>query len=923
MAKNFVSALAVLVSTVNAVAPSGTNLNVMLGDPNNFGADKDECPLRADWGLCFQQDLTLTYSGTEATDEDFKIYLPCIHRILEISDDWVVENIVGDLTTITPPKDFKFAADSAVTLKLTVEYWNVVQTDNMPRWFVVSDGKAEVIANTDSEDITDFSVPISSTMKTPGDLNVPMNAESRFDRNVGHFGTKEAQALLQDSRNRVVPKPDKTQVLSDVNVVLKTTTSDYALKIVDADKLKHLQSGAEYLLKRMHVDLDGTHEVRLSIVASIEGDEAYEVEVGADSTTVKASTEKGLFYGIMTILNLLEDGELPHVKITDSPRFEYRGNHLDVGRNFYSKDAILKVLDAMAAYKLNKFHFGLTNDEAWRLQIPDLPELTDIGAKRCFEETEGETCLIPTLGSGPTAIDAQYYTTSDYKEILKYAYARNIEVIPEIDMPAHMRAAVISMESRFATTGDDTYRLLDPEDTTVLLTIQFYDRTSIMNPCLNSSKAFTSKVMDEVLKMYDDAGIPLKKWHFGGDEAKNILLGGGYAKFDPPGGKDKPFEKSPACAAEGVDYDYDKDSVANYWGQFVSDELLAHGVNEMFAWEDGVRGTNQGNYSTQVSIDFWEPLFWGSHNGLVQIAKDEFPLVLSCPDYLYFDFPYEVDVAERGYYWAGRETSIHKVFAFAPQNLPQNAETSVGRDGESMEVDTPEDSTEPPVFGIQGQTWGETIRTDEQMFYMMFPRLLAVAERAWHTADWELKWDNTKSFSQDTTHVDHKALEADYQDFIGAVSARGMMLLDEIQGSTGTGFRVPPPGAKVDGGKVHANSEHPGTPIQYKMAADEEWMNYDAPFAVPAGDNTIQFRTAIFGAGSRVTELMTEGGAEIKKGPTGPSRKPFEQQGGAWAILFILIIGMSVGTTAFCLLRAFKPDLLPAVMRPEAEAAQL
>ena len=142
--------------------------------------------------------------------------------------------------------------------------------------------------------------------------------------------------------------------------------------------------------------------------------------------------------------------ELAQLSIQDAPRFDYRGVMVDVARNFHSKDAILATLDQMAAYKMNKLHLHLTDDEGWRLEIPGLPELTEVGSNRCFD-LEEKSCLLPQLGSGSTSdnFGSGYFSKADYVEILKYAKARNIEVIPEIDMPAHARAAVISMEARY------------------------------------------------------------------------------------------------------------------------------------------------------------------------------------------------------------------------------------------------------------------------------------------------------------------------------------------------------------------------------------------------------------------------------------------------------------------------------------------
>ena len=428
-------------------------------------------------------------------------------------------------------------------------------------------------------------------------------------------------------------------------------------------------------------------------------------------------------------------------------------------------------------------------------------------------------------------------------------------------MPAHARAAVISMEAR-AKKGDDTYRLTDPNDETYLLTVQFYDRTSIINPCLDSSALFVEKLVQEVKLMHDEAGVPLDSYHFGGDEAKNILLGNGYASYSEEL-KQKPFSKSPACLAKGWNTD---DSVANYWAITVNKILADNGIGEMIAWHDGLRGTTAAEYQTpSVAINFWDTLFWGGIDSLTSIDPG-MDIILASPDYLYFDFPYEVNAEERGYYWAARFVSLYKSFTYAPevsrkympiqfaltlscevslvvltrqsvysmhvlQNLAQNAETSLDRDGNEMNLVTPQVSA-PAIRGMQGQTWSETIRTDDQYFEMAFPRALAVAERAWHRASWELDWSPGVAYNMTTGLVPMNELAEDYSGFASALGCREIIKLSKL----GISYRVPPPGGSIDAtGILSANSELPCTIIMYSTDQGGTWTTYSSPVDVGAG----------------------------------------------------------------------------------------
>lgn len=136
--------------------------------------------------------------------------------------------------------------------------------------------------------------------------------------------------------------------------------------------------------------------------------------------------------------------------------------------------------------------------------------------------------------------------------------------------------------------------------------------------------------------------------------------------------------------------------------------LAQNGVQTMLSWEDGLRGTTRDQYGTSsVAVNFWETLYWGGIDGLATLANDGFDVIMANPDYLYFDFPYEVHPEERGYYWGARFNSVYKVFTFAPENFAQNAETSRDRDGNEMSITTPTGTVAPNIRGMQGQTWSE------------------------------------------------------------------------------------------------------------------------------------------------------------------------------------------------------------------------
>jgi len=268
----------------------------------------------------------------------------------------------------------------------------------------------------------------------------------------------------------------------------------------------------------------------------------------------------------------------------------------------------------------------------------------------------------------------------------------------------------------------------------------------------------------------------------GGDEANNIFEGGGFQDSDIDRSQwDFPWERSPACQSF------------------------------LYAYHDILDGLAPSDLATQrVGAGYWRSVSSGTgYNGINDFANSGFDTLVAVPDFLYFDFPQEVDPEERGYYWATRFTDTRKIFTFAPENLPQNAETSVNRNGTNW---TATGSTRNQDYvGMQGQLWGETVRTAQQMEYMIFPRLLALAERAWHKAEWELDYQSGQTFSGTTSQVNMDLLNADYAGFAQSMALKELPKLD----AAGVRYRIPVPGAINDGGVLSMNTEFPGMPMEY------------------------------------------------------------------------------------------------------------
>ena len=815
------------------------DLGIVYESVENHGSDafdqsgSPNCKtLGAGFNSCSIANLHIKDAAGALNDGDWKIYFHSIRRILRVdSDEFSVSLVNGDLNYLEPTDNFTPFDGSITTVGLVTEFSHLIESDFMPRyWLVRGDGSVTLINNTDEDtDESQYAVAITgdNAQAFNGEPIAIASAASRFTANSDVAATV-ASLDANVIQSRIVPKPSST--------TLGTGTLD----IGGGVSLAGLPIPSESIaaLQARQAQFMSTSS-GASIAATIDPSMAsgsYELTVTTSGITMTAADEQSMFYAAQSLLALVQPGigTIPAVTISDAPRFGFRGMHIDSARNFHSLDSMKRLMDQMAAYKLNKLHLHLSDDEGWRLQIPSLPELTDVGARRQFQlDSDGNITeaagLMPQLGSGPGTNNqgTGFYSREQFIELLQYAADRYIDVIPEFDMPAHARAAVVSMRARAANLGrpgDTSIRIDDPADTSRYRTVQHYD-DGIINPCLPGTYNFIGSVIDDVNDMYTSAGLSLDVWHMGGDEANNVFKGAGFQDIND-GNKvpykgdidtslfDFPWERSPACESF-IASTPDVNSLTDlqpYFVKRVSQLVADAGIPRFYAYQDIYDNLSASELATDVAgVGFWEMVTSGGYNTINGFASRGFETIVAVPDYLYFDFPQEVNPEERGYYWATRSTGLRKVFSFAPENLPQNAETSVNREGNAWSA-TGEDPAQT-FIGMQGQLWSETVRTAEQFDYMVFPRLLALAERAWHKADWELDYVQGRTFSASTNFVAQQALLDDYAAFAAALGTKEFRKLD----TAGIQYRIPVPGASNTGGTLSINSEVPGLPLEFSL----------------------------------------------------------------------------------------------------------
>src|SRR5437867_2849838 len=468
------------------------------------GAAQTALQLR--WELAGDSNAAFTLTNRDAkplAPSGWAIYFSALHSANQgsVGAGFAIQDVMADLHRIVPGAGFAGLAPGT-TIKIPYVTQPLLNRSFAPSGpYIVFDNAQDV------------GVPLSDYVAVP------------FERSQGVV-TPET-LFARDSVIRDIPAGELPPVFP-TPLQLTKGTGELRLTALPqvtapAELANEATFTAEYLRPYFRArGKGGAPPLRLE-VGPVEGQsspEAYELVV--DPTTgvrIVGVASAGVFYGLQSLRTLLPPPSsrgglaLQALRVVDAPRFGYRGFMLDVARNFHSKSAVLRTLDLLARYKLNVFHVHLTDDEGWRVEIAGLPELTTVGARR-GHTLDSKQFLQPAFGSGAQvgrAYGSGFFSRADYIGFVRYAAARHIEVIPEIEMPGHARAAIKSMDTRA------DYRLSDPEDRSVYESVQGYP-DNVMNPGLESTYRFIEKVVTELAAMHREAGAPLRHIHMGGDE---------------------------------------------------------------------------------------------------------------------------------------------------------------------------------------------------------------------------------------------------------------------------------------------------------------------------------------------------------------------------------------------------------------------
>ncbi len=483
--------------------------------------------------------------------------------------------------------------------------------------------------------------------------------------------------------------------------------------------------------------------------------EGYRLEAGANVLSVTGSPA-GIFYGLQTLRQLLPpggSGRVPSVRIEDAPRFPYRGMHLDVSRHLFPVAFIERYIDLLARYKLNTFHWHLTDDQGWRIEIKKYPRLTSVGAWR--RETVRAKQLNPYEGDGEPY--GGFYTQADIRRIVAYAKQRFVTVIPEIELPGHAVAALAAYPELACTPGPFAVW------TTWGVTEDIYcpsERTF----------AFLEDVLTEVMDLF-----PSRYIHIGGDEVPKTRW------------KESPVAQE-VIQREGL---RDEAELQSYFVRRIEAFLIAHD-RRLIGWDEIL----EGGLAPEATV-----MSWRGTAGGIEAAQQGHDVIMTPGSQLYFDHyqgPQETEPLAIGGF-----TPVERVYGFEP--VPEALS----------------DAEAHHVLGAQANVWTEYITSPEQVEYMAFPRMLALAEITWTPAERRDSADFLRRLPAQLEQLDRLGVNYRIPDVAGLEGDR-LVLGDSVT--------------------VTLSSPIPRARVLYALDAGSEHAAglYETPFQVGLGDSGVR-----------------------------------------------------------------------------------
>jgi len=770
-------------------------------------------------------DVNFTINNTSSIDLNSPWSLHWNQQSSIIDEQSVPENVIYNYVAgqyyniLTFGKDYILDKDSSFSIDLSQRGIVRRQSDLPVGGFIVS-----------NDDIID--VEFDYVWKNAKGIE-KLNAPTSVDR----YNEYISNSLLDKSDlDYIIPTPSNF-IINDGEVEI---LNNYSIVIDQNFNL------SEQLINSVfdgivNIDFDNTNEVISRITVDLDESinaESYQLSISDGGISIRSADSAGALYALQSLkqiflISKLENTPLKFIEINDSPKFSYRGMLLDISRNFYGPDKIKQIIDYLSFFKINYLDFRLTDDEGWRLEIPGLEELVEVGSKRAYTKDEFEN-LIPMYGSGPdtNSTGSGYLSRSDYVDILKYASERNISVIPQISVPSHMRSAIVSMNARYQKYMEmgnqveaEKYLLIDPDDKSEYYSAQGFT-DNIMNICRESSFTFYEKVIDEIYLMYKDAGIEMAKFGVAADEL-------------PYGA----WQKSPMCdkfmSENSISGDYN--ALYELMQRRIYNKISSYGAT-MTGWDDILLKLTEKNQSETQIKDFFKDddilLFvwkndWGEgrQDMIYKYANLGYKTIMSNSSAFYFDMVDDKDLDNIGLSWSGYANykDMWTVDVFDVFNDLYGVEkNNISREYIENSVKLDEDKKDN-IIGVQSQIWSETIRNEGILDYMFMPNIIVFSQKAWsHENSW-----------MDISNNDSKRekIENEWNKFANNIGQRVLPMVDNIFG--GLAYDLPKPGGIVANDTLYANTVFPGLNIKYTLdGSNPEFSSetFTSPIKINEGD---------------------------------------------------------------------------------------
>ena len=487
-------------------------------------------------------------------------------------------------------------------------------------------------------------------------------------------------AAGQTADFNIIPRPQQVNVSNDAPFTLSTKTV-ISLGTNSQDMKRNANMLASYIKQATGIrptvgkSKNGTAIV-LTIDKTIANAEGYKLDADAKQIRIAGASAAGVFYGIQTLRKSLPlvNGKaskvsIPAVHIADAPRFAYRGTHLDVSRHFVTADSVRQFIDMLALHNINRFHWHLTDDQGWRIEIKKYPLLTQIGSKRA------QTVIGHNSGKYDGKPYSGFYTQKQIRDIVKYAADHYITIVPEIDLPGHMQAALAAYPDMGCTGGP----------------YEVWQKWGVSDNVLCAGNDKTLTFIDTVLKEITQL-FPSKYIHVGGDECPKTQ-----------------WQKCPKCQArikalnlEAKDGHSAEERLQSYIITHASNYLKSLGRNTI-GWDEILEG-GLAEGATVMS--------WRGESGGIAAAKQHHDVVMTPNSYLYFDYYQSLDKANEPLAIGGY-LPLETVYSYEP--MPKELTADEARH----------------IIGVQANIWTEYMPTFKQMQYMALPRLAALSEVQW------------------------------------------------------------------------------------------------------------------------------------------------------------------------------------------------